>query len=79
MAGHGRPWEAYLRAWAAEDGLHSGEDIVRGLDARFDRRLRVDGPYYFCDLADTTEADERAAIEAGQIQANGIRYAGQAR
>jgi hypothetical protein len=31
------------------------------------------------DLADTTRADEQAAIDAGQIQATGIWYAGQRR
>jgi hypothetical protein len=50
-----------------------------------DRRLRcvssaceelvAEGPYFFADLADTSEAEERAAIDAGLIQASGIRYA----
>ena len=39
----GRPWDAYLGAWATEEGLHPGEDIVGGLDARFDRHLCVGG------------------------------------
>jgi hypothetical protein len=56
--------------------LHSGEEIVRGLDARFDRRRWGFGPYFFADLADTTEADEQAAIDPGQVQATGIWYAG---
>jgi hypothetical protein len=60
--------------------LHTGRQIVRGLDARFERRLCVSGPYFFADLvAGTTEADEQAAIDAGQIQATGIRYAGRVR
>ena len=33
------------------------------------------GRYFFADLADTSEAQEQAAIEAGLIQAVGIRYA----
>jgi hypothetical protein len=71
----GQPWDAHCRAWATAEGLHTGREILRGLDARFERRLCTFGPY-FPDLADTTEADEQAAIDAGQIQATGIRYAG---
>ena len=33
------------------------------------------GPYLFPDLADTSEAEEQAAIDVGQIRAGGIRYA----
>jgi SAM-dependent methyltransferase len=71
----GQLWSAYRRAWAGQEGLHSGEEIVRGLDARFSRQLYAEGPYFFADLADTTEAEEQAAIDAGQIQPGGIRYA----
>jgi hypothetical protein len=35
----------------------------------------AEGPYFFADLADTSEAEEQTAIDAGQIQAIGIRYA----
>jgi SAM-dependent methyltransferase len=72
----GQPWEACCRVWATQEGLHTGQAITRALDARFDRRLSVYGPYFFADLLDTTEADEQAAIDAGQIRATGIRYAG---
>ena len=48
---------------------------MRDLDARFDRHFCVEGPYFFPDLADTSEAEEQAAIDAGVIQASGIRYA----
>jgi SAM-dependent methyltransferase len=75
-AASGQPWDAYCRAWAAAEGLHAGQAILAGLDERFDRRLCTDGPYFFPDLAGTTEADEQAAIDAGQVQATGIRYAG---
>ena len=34
------------------------------------------GPYFFTDLAGTSEADEQAAIDTGLIQANRIQYAG---
>jgi SAM-dependent methyltransferase len=70
----GQPWDDFLRSWAAEEGLHPGEDIVRGLDARFHRQLYVEGPYFFPDLADTSEGQEQAAIDAGLIRAGGIRY-----
>ncbi len=73
----GLPWREYLRSWAAEEGLHTGEQILAGLDARFHRRMRERGPYFFADLADTTEAEEQAAIDNADIQANGIRYVGQ--
>jgi SAM-dependent methyltransferase len=71
----GQPWDAYRRAWASQEGLHEGGAIVRGLDTRFQRRLQTEGPYFFADLATTTEAEEQAAIDAGQIRATGIRYA----
>jgi SAM-dependent methyltransferase len=74
-AASGQPWDGYSRAWATEEGLHPGEAIVRGLDARFDRRLYAKGPYFFADLAGTSDAEEQAAIDAGLIQAGGIRYA----
>jgi SAM-dependent methyltransferase len=72
----GQSWDEFCWAWATAEGLHTGEEIVRGLDARFDRRSCVFGPYFFADLLDPSEADERAAIDAGQIQATGIRYVG---
>jgi len=75
----GLRWPEYLRGWAAAEGLHTGEQIRTGLDARFHRELYTVGPYFFADLADTSEADEQAAIDHGIIQANGIRYVGQPR
>ena len=74
-AASGQPWDGYLRAWAEAEGLHRGEEIVRGLEARFTRRLHAEGPHFFADLADTGETEEQAAIDAGQIRAGGIRYA----
>ena len=74
-AASSQPWDDYFRAWATEERLHPGEAIVRGLDARFHRQLYVEGPYFFADLAATSEAEEQAAIDAGLIQAGGIRYA----
>jgi SAM-dependent methyltransferase len=71
----GQPWDAYVRAWAEQEGLHPGGEIVRGLDARFTRHVSALGPNFFADLADTSEAEEQAAIDAGLIRAGGIRYA----
>lgn len=75
----GRPWEAYCRAWADGEGLHAGGEIVRELQARFDTRELSYGAYFFADLRGTSEADELAAIEAGQILANRIQYHGRRR
>jgi SAM-dependent methyltransferase len=75
----GRPWGVYCRAWAEGEGLHSGEDILRALQARFETRELSYGAYFFADLSDTSEADELAAIDAGQIQANRIQYHGSRR
>lgn len=73
-AASGQPWDGYCRTWAEQEGLHPGEAIVRGLDARFTRRFHAEGPYLFADLPDTNEAEEQAAINAGLIRAGGIRY-----
>ena len=69
----GRTWDAYCRSWAQAEGLHAGQDILRELHARFDCEGLAYGPYYFPGLAGTSEADEQAAIDAGQIQANRIQ------
>jgi SAM-dependent methyltransferase len=74
-AASGKPWDGYLRDWATEEGLHPAEAILRGLDARFDRRFHAESPYFFADLAETSETEEQAAIDTGQIRAGGIRYA----
>jgi SAM-dependent methyltransferase len=73
----GQPWAAFLRSWARAEGLHSGHDIIGELDARFDRQVLTYGPYFFADLAGTSDADEQAAIDSGLIQPNRIQYAGQ--
>jgi hypothetical protein len=45
------------------------------LERRFVERLFEWAPYLYPDLDDeTSEADERAAIEAGAIKATGFRY-----
>jgi SAM-dependent methyltransferase len=72
----GLAWDAYCRSWAEHERLHSGQDILRELQARFGCLELGYGPFFFTDLADTSEADEQAAIDAGQIRANRIRYRG---
>jgi len=70
----GLPWDGYCQAWAEEEGLHTGQEILGELDARFDRQLLAYGPYFFADLGDVSEEDEQAAIDAGTIRANRIAY-----
>jgi SAM-dependent methyltransferase len=72
----GLDWDAYLRGWAEQHGIHAAEVLVRLLDRRFERRLLTRAPYLFPDLADTSEADEQAAIDRGQIRATRIDYVG---
>jgi SAM-dependent methyltransferase len=72
----GLEWPAYFRGWLEAEGLHSGEVLVKSLDDRLERRLLAHGPYFFPDLADATEAEERAAIFAGLIQPSRIEYLG---
>ena len=75
----GLAWDEYCQAWAEDEGLHAGQHIVRELDSRFDRQWLARGPYFFPDLAGVSEADEQAAIDAGEIQANRIAYVGRRR
>jgi SAM-dependent methyltransferase len=72
----GQPWEAYLQSWGDAEGMHAGQDILNSLDARFDSHPVAYGPFFFSDLANTSEADEQAAIDSGLIRANRIQYAG---
>jgi SAM-dependent methyltransferase len=75
----GLPWDGYCRAWAEEEGLQDGQDIVRELDTRFHPQLLTYGPYFFPELAGVSEAEEQAAIDAREIQANRIAYVGSRR
>jgi SAM-dependent methyltransferase len=72
----GQEWGTYLEDWARRERLHRGEALLRLLDERFERRLLTFGPYFFPDLADTTDADEQAAIAAGLIRATRIDWVG---
>jgi SAM-dependent methyltransferase len=75
----GQPWDAYLRSWEQAEGLHAGEAILGELDARFDSRPATYRPFFFPELAETSEADEQAAIDSGLIQANRVQYVGRRR
>jgi SAM-dependent methyltransferase len=72
----GQEWPNYLREWAEREGLHSGHTLVRLLNERLERQLLRYGPYLFPDLPGITEAQEQAAIDAGEIQASRIDYVG---
>jgi SAM-dependent methyltransferase len=75
----GQPWSAYVGEWAKEQQLHSVHTLLRLLDVPFHREHLAYGPYFFSDLVRTTEEDERAAIEAGQIRATRCDYVGMLR
>jgi SAM-dependent methyltransferase len=72
----GEDWPTYLRSWAEAHGLHRDAELVPLLDARLQRRRFARGPFLFPDLADTTEADEQAAIDAGRIRPLRVDYVG---
>jgi hypothetical protein len=69
-------WESFVRGWLDEHGLHPASVIRRELDARFAATHLSTGPYYFADLLDVDAPAEQAAIEAGQLKAGCLRYAG---
>lgn len=73
-AASGERWDVYLRGWAEREGLYEAQQILRGMDARLDRRTCDYGPYLFAELADTDPADEQRAIDDGKIAATGVRY-----
>jgi methyltransferase family protein len=75
----GQDWVSYLRSWAEKERVHTGETLVRLLDERLERQHLAHGPYYFADLAATSDADEQAAIDAGEIQAGRIDWVGRSR
>jgi SAM-dependent methyltransferase len=73
----GEPWSDYVSGWAQEERVHSAETLLRLLGERFRRNHLAKGPYFFPDLAETTAADELAAIQAGLIRATRVDYVGQ--
>ena len=77
-AASGRPWRAYVRGWAEEHGIHAVGRLLELLGERFRLGRPAYGPYFFADLAETAEADEQAAIDAGEIRATRLQVVGQA-
>ena len=73
------PWDDYLHGWASDDGMQRGGTVVAGLKRRFRQTVLEYGPYYFPDLDGVTEADERAAIDAGLVQPARIDFVGRRR
>lgn len=75
--GHRPPAEANVAEWARERGFHGSRLMREEIGRRFDERSLAWGPYLYPDLDDgTTEADELAAIEAGEINVTSFRYVG---
>jgi SAM-dependent methyltransferase len=72
----GQPWAIFHQQWADQEHMHSSETIQRRLADSFQQRLHRRVPYLFHDLDDTTDGDERAAIDAGRIQATGAEFVG---
>jgi SAM-dependent methyltransferase len=75
----GEPWRVYFLEWARSHGLHDTRDLLRLLDASFERLHLERGAYFFPGLAGTTEADELEAIREGRIRAARVDYAGRPR
>ncbi len=75
----GQPWSDLVRDWARKEHLHAATTLLGLLDARFTCEHLADGPYFFPDLAQTTEEDELAAIESGEIRATRVDYVGSLR
>jgi hypothetical protein len=71
------PAESYFAEWADEEGFHSPWRVCDELGRRFVERRFEWVPYLCSDLGEgVSESDERAAIEAGTINATGFRYVG---
>jgi SAM-dependent methyltransferase len=72
----GLSWERYVHDWADGEGLHSGSAMLDALTSCFSTTVDATAPYFFADLVGIDEQAEQAAIDAGRIQPNGIRYVG---
>lgn len=69
--------EAHAAGWAGEEGLHGSGRTREEIARRFVERSLSWWPYLHPDLDDdTSEADELAAIEAGEINATSFCYVG---
>jgi SAM-dependent methyltransferase len=74
-----RSLEHCLREWEDDHaGLHGYDPMRAELDRRFTERFFAWTPYLYGELAGAvSEAEERALIDAGAIQAIGFRYVGE--
>lgn len=75
--GSGTGWDVFWRGWREEHGLHPAAEILRALHSRFVTVHESTAAYYFPDLLGTDVGGEQAAIDAGDITAGCLRYAGQ--
>lgn len=75
-AGSDRPWGVSMREWAEGEHLHPVDALLRLLESRFRREQLAEGPYFFTELAEASEADELEAIRAGEIRATRVDYVG---
>jgi SAM-dependent methyltransferase len=74
-----RSIDACIADWDAEHvGLHGFAAMQAALDARFDERLFAWTPHLH-RLLGRPATDEEAGIAAGELQATGFRYVGEAR
>jgi SAM-dependent methyltransferase len=70
-------FETWLHEWDERHRIHTWGELRRALDGRFEERYFARGPYlYDFRLDDALERVERALIEAGAIDATGVRYVG---
>jgi hypothetical protein len=66
--------EAHAAGWADEEGLRCSGRMLEEIGRRFAQRSFSWWPYLYPALDDTSEADELAAIEAGEINATSFCY-----
>jgi SAM-dependent methyltransferase len=72
----GESWDVCCRTWAERERMHTGEEMLRELDALFDCRSLEWGPYFFPELDGADETEEQEAIDAGLVRATRIQYVG---
>jgi SAM-dependent methyltransferase len=68
--------EAHAARWAGEERLHGYGRMREEIGRRFVERSFSWWPYLYPDLDDTSEADELAAIDAGEINATSFCFVG---